>query len=113
MRGILTLTAQCHSSTSSYGVPSGSDTLWKIGVPNDGRVNYTAGSQESGFFDLVKTFYQCKDYATSKKLLKQTVETELAYINGVPYPVETYEWVLSSWLFRKKLRRHYSTANVR
>lgn len=83
------------SSLSTYGIPSGADTFWKIGVPNNGRVNYTSTSEISGSgFDLIKTFYQCKDYVTSERLVKRNIESDYTYLNGVPYPVETYEWNL-------------------
>lgn len=82
-------------SVSTQGIPNGADTFWKKGVPSGGRMNYTSGSTTNGFFDLVKTHYMCKDYHTNNKLVTKVSEPEPSYINGVAYPVETYEWTLS------------------
>ncbi|MBE35265.1 MAG: hypothetical protein CMI16_06885 [Opitutaceae bacterium] len=82
-------------SVSVVGIPNGADTFWKIGSDVGGRVNYTSGSVDNGFFDLVKTHYMCKDYNTNNKLVTKVAEPEPSYINGVAYPVETYEWTLS------------------
>jgi hypothetical protein len=79
-------------SQGSSGVPSPGDTFWKMSSPADGRVNYTTEAADSSFYDLVKTFYKCKNYATSERLVTKTVEQEMTYINGVPYNVETYDW---------------------
>lgn len=82
-------------SVSVVGIPNGVDTFWKKGVDVGGRVNYTSGSIGNGFFDLIKTHYMCKDYNTNNKLVTKVAEPEPSYINGVAYPVETYEWTLS------------------
>lgn len=82
-------------SVSVVGIPNGADTFWKKGSNVGGRLNYTSGSTTNGFFDLVKTHYMCKDYHTNNKLVTKVAEPEPSYINGVAYPVETYEWTLS------------------
>ena len=82
-------------SVSTQGIPNAADTFWKLGTNVGGRVNYTSGSDVNGFFDLVKTHYMCKDYHTNNKLVTKVAEPEPSYINGVAYPVETYEWTLS------------------
>ena len=83
------------SSVSPVGIPNGADTFWKKEVPVGGRMNYTSGSTTNGFFDLVKTHYMCKDYESESKLVNKVSEPEPSYINGVAYPVETYEWTMS------------------
>lgn len=83
------------ASVSTQGIPNGVDTFWKKGLNVGGRLNYTSGSTTNGFFDLVKTHYMCKDYHTNDKLVTKVAEPEPSYINGVAYPVETYEWTLS------------------
>lgn len=83
------------ASVSTQGIPNGADTFWKKGSNVGGRLNYTSGSTTNGFFDLVKTHYMCKDYHTNNKLVIKVAEPEPSYINGVAYPVETYEWTLS------------------
>lgn len=77
-------------SVSTQGIPNGNDTFWKKGLSVGGRLNYT-----NGFFDLVKTHFMCEDYHTNGKLVTKVAEPEPSYINGVAYPVETYEWTLS------------------
>lgn len=77
-------------SVSTSGIPNGADTLWKKSSPIGLRVNYT-----SGFFDLVKTYYECKDYHSNTRLVTEVPEPEPSYVNGVAYPVKTYEWTLT------------------
>lgn len=70
------------------GVPSGSNTFWKMGAPSNGRVNYTAG-----YWDLVSGFYQCRDHETGARLVSREAEGD-TYIGGVAYAVESYSWTL-------------------
>ena len=85
------------SSISTQGIPYGADTLWKMSAPNHetGRVNYTSGSSDGGFFDLLKTYSKCKDYNTGESLVRRNVEASPTVINGMSYPVESYEWTMS------------------
>jgi hypothetical protein len=85
------------ASLSTQGIPHAEDTLWKMAEPDHmaGRVNYTSGSTNGGFFDLLKTYSKCKDYATNEPLVRRNVEAEPTLINGVSYPVESYEWTMS------------------
>lgn len=80
-------TAVWNASVSPRDVPFGTDTWWKVGTPQNGRVNYTMG-----YWDLVAGFYGCKDYATGERLVDRRVESEFAYYMGVPYRIETYSW---------------------
>jgi hypothetical protein len=90
-------TAVWDISAGTDGIPNGADHFWKMGAPNTvtGRVNYTSGAGADGFFDLVKTHYQCQNSKTSTKVVTKITEPDPTYINGVPFPVETYEWTMS------------------
>jgi len=86
------------ASLSTDGIPHQEDTLWKMSQPDHmaGRVNYTSGSSRNGgFFDLLKTYAKCIDYKTKEPLVRRNVEAEPTLINGVSYPVESYEWTMS------------------
>ena len=86
------------ASLSTDGIPHEEDTLWKMSEPDHmaGRVNYTSGSSRNGgFFDLLKTYAKCVDYDTKTPLVRRNVEAEPTLINGVSYPVESYEWTMS------------------
>ena len=74
-------------SVGPRNIPSKDENWWTIGTPDAGRVNYTMG-----FWDLVTGFYQCRDYATGRRLVDRRVEPEFAYYMGVPYRIETYSW---------------------
>jgi hypothetical protein len=85
-------------SLSTDGIPHEEDTLWKMSQPDlmAGRVNYTSGSSRNGgFFDLLKTYAKCVDYQTKAPLVRRNVEADPTLINGVSYPVESYEWTMS------------------
>ena len=71
-------------------VPDAGETFWQMGVPTNARVNFTT----TRFFDIVKTFYECKNYATERRLVERKTDGEVAYLGGVPYAVETYEFSL-------------------
>lgn len=88
-------TAVWDISAGTDGIPNGVDHFWKMGTPVAGRVNYTSGAGADGFFDLVKTHYQCQNSKTSTKVVTKSTEPEQTYINGVGFPVETYEWTMS------------------
>ena len=88
-------TAVWDISAGTDGIPNNADHFWKMGTPVTGRVNYTSGAGADGFFDLVKTHYQCQNSKTSTKVVTKITEPDPTYINGVPFPVETYEWTMS------------------
>ena len=68
-------------------VPAASESWWTIGTPSLGRVNYTMG-----YWDLMKGYHKCRDYATGVPLVSKRTEPEPAYFMGLPYYVDTYEW---------------------
>lgn len=76
-------------------------TFWHKGVPVGGvpgqqRITYTVGDLSgNGHFDLVKAWSKCKDLKTNAQLVKKNPSVDDTLINGVAYPVETYEWTLS------------------
>lgn len=86
-------------SQGTDGIPHGVDTFWHkgdaIGEVGQRRLNYTVGSGGSGYFDLVKAWTKCKNLRTDAQLVRKQPDADEVFINGVPYPVETYEWTLS------------------
>jgi hypothetical protein len=55
----------------------------------------SGSSRNGGFFDLLKTYAKCVDYDTKTPLVRRNVEAEPTLINGVSYPVESFEWTMS------------------
>ena len=87
------------TSQGTVGIPHGAVTFWNkgaaIGDAGDKRLNYTVGEGENGYFDLVKAWTKCKNIKDNKQLVSKQPNTDDVVINGVSYPVETYEWTLS------------------
>ena len=79
---------------STDGIPNGANTFWKMHDPVGARVNYTTEAANGDFYDLVKTFSKCENYADNSRVVSKTSE-EPMFINGVPYPVETYSWEMT------------------
>jgi len=78
-----------NGSVPLANVPFESDTMWTVGTPRNGRINYTMG-----YWDLVAGLYACRDYATGERLVQKRVEEDMAYYMGAPYRVETYSWTM-------------------
>lgn len=87
------------ASGSTTGIPHGSVTFWHKGEPvgaaGQKRLNYTVGNGEFGHFDLVKAWTKCKNLNDDAQLVRKRENADETFINGVAYPVETYEWTLS------------------
>lgn len=74
--------------------PAPGDSLWKMSAPSGSRVNYTTETSAGSYYDIVKTFWECKNHETGERLIKKKVEQEMAYLGGVPYSIETYDFSL-------------------
>ena len=77
---------------ASFGlphVPTASESWWTMGAPVMGRVNYTMG-----YWDLVEGYHRCRDYVTGVPLVSKRTEPDPAYLTGLPYFIDTYEWNL-------------------
>lgn len=72
--------------------PAAGDSFWKMSAPSQARVNYTTTAADGSFYDILKTFHECKNYETGERLVKKKIEREMAYLGGVPYSIETYEF---------------------
>lgn len=87
------------TSQGTTGIPHDAVTFWNkgtaIGTEGKKRLNYTIGEGEQGHFDLVKAWTKCKNFGDDAQLVRKQPNPEDSFINGVAYPVETYEWTLS------------------
>lgn len=82
------------NGTEFLDAPEAGDSFWKMSAPSQARVNYTTMSAQGSFYDILKTFHECKNYETGERLIRKKVEQEMAYLGGVPYGIETYEFSL-------------------
>lgn len=87
------------TTQGTKGIPHGSVTFWNkeepVGAAGEKRLNYTVGDPESGYFDLVKAWTKCKNLEDDAQLVRKTPDSDETFINGVSYPIDTYEWTLS------------------
>jgi len=66
-------------------------------VGDDGRqrLNYTVGSGQDGHFDILNGWAKCKRLSDDANLVRQVAGGDTTFINGVAYPVQSFEWTIS------------------